>query len=105
MRNLEDAIEAQHALDALLRPRFRADPVIAHAHEDEPSQLREPRHVGALDAGVLHMRGNDAETLPVERDQLERLAKRLHRLQLARRAMSAPQAPSFSSSRSKPRSR
>ena len=61
----------------------------------------------SLHAGILHMRGNDRQIVGIERNQFE-LGR--HRLQSSRpqslmRSIEAPQADSFSSSRSKPRSR
>ena len=54
------------------------------------------------------MRGNDGEIVGIERDQFELSAvtdMHLRTLQSLMRSIAAPQADSFSSSRSKPRSR
>src|ERR1700733_5156899 len=67
MRDLQHAVEPQHTGDALLGAGLRADPVVAHAGNDESTLPRQPGHIDAFDAGVLNMRGNDAQALPVER--------------------------------------
>ena len=80
MRDLQHAVEPQHAGDALLGAGLGADPVVAHAGDQKATLAWQPGHVDAFDAGVLNVRRNDAQTLPVERNQLERLPASRHRL-------------------------
>src|SRR5271165_437891 len=98
MRDAQDAVEAQQARHALRRPGFRADPVVAHAGDDKAAMARLPHHIGALDAGILHMRRDHFEALAIQREEFEAWLDDVHR-QPVIRMMSAPQAPSFSSSR------
>ena len=79
MRNFENAVEPQHALDALFRPRLRADPVIAHAHDDKRRCLGSQAMSARLTQVSCACAEIDPETLPVERDELERVREG-HRL-------------------------
>src|SRR5258708_11791796 len=104
MGNAEHAIKAQNRSDPLLRPELGADPVVAHAAEDETLLLGKPGHALAAHASILNVRRNHVETLALQRDELQLCVGRLH-AQPEMRSMSAPHALSLCSSRSKPRSR
>src|ERR1700722_17567373 len=104
MRNTEHAIKAQNGPDPIVRPELRADPVIAHAAEDKTLLLGKPGHVLAAHASILNVGRNHIEPLALQRDEFQLCIGPLH-TQPEMRSMSAPQALSLCSSRSKPRSR